>query len=570
MNEFEYDVVICGGGLAGLTLALQLSREAPDTRVAIVERQQRPLPVAAHKVGESAVEIASEYLLNVLGLDSYIRDRHLPKFGLRFWLGRHGLPLRRRVEYGPRDFPLVPSLHLDRGILEQDLRDMTVDAGTALMEGRVVDRIELGKDGARHRITVRDLSTGDVSTLSSRWVVDATGRRRLLQCQLGLSTDAAHHCSAAWWRVKGIYDVARLLGADAATTDRRGDVERWLSTNHLMGRGYWVWLIPLPSEHMSIGIVSDEHIHPISGYNSSERAMGWLRATEPDLASFLEGSEVEDFYALKNFSYWSKQVFSVERWACVGDAGVFSDPLYSPGSDFTAFTNTLTTRLILDDGAGRLDPETVSVYNRLVLSDVGENTLALYRQNYATFGSTRVTIAKTHWDTCYYWAFPGALFFNGHFDREVLKRYSRIAQRFLTLNGNMQRLFREWADRAGNDGPEERAYIAYSGMPFFRSLQAELAKRKSPDDMLAVMHANLNRFESWAIVMTRHVVAECMPEYASRIAAASIDPYHASLDPASWAGIEQSMEAEASAARYIEEMGAQARAFISAPCSWAS
>ena len=39
---------------------------------------------------------------------------------------------------------------------------------------------------------------------------------------------------------------------------------RWLSTNHLVGAGYWVWLIPLGSGATSVGIVTDETIHPQS------------------------------------------------------------------------------------------------------------------------------------------------------------------------------------------------------------------------------------------------------------------------------------------------------------------
>jgi hypothetical protein len=320
---------------------------------------------------------------------------------------------------------------------------------------------------------------------------------------------------------------------------------------------------------MSIGIVADEHLHPVREYNSIERASAWLARHEPDVAAFLAPAEVEDFYALKSFSYWSRQVFSAERWACVGDAGVFADPLYSPGSDFTALTNTLTTRLIADDAAGRLDAETVRVYNRLVLSDIGENTLELYRDNYASFGCTRVTVAKTHWDTCYYWALPAALFFNGHFEPRVLDRYSEVAQRFLVLNRRVQKLFRDWAERIGDDAPDAREYVAYSGMPFFRSLQAELLKPRGPDEMLAAMQTHLERFESWAIVLFRQAVAECLPGRSADVDGASVDPYRLSLDPSAWGAGQLFSPHPAAQSPHLEEMRAQARQFISAPCSWA-
>ena len=55
------DVAILGGGLAGLCLALQLKLAEPHRSVTIFERNKHPVPEAAHKVGESSVEIGAYY-----------------------------------------------------------------------------------------------------------------------------------------------------------------------------------------------------------------------------------------------------------------------------------------------------------------------------------------------------------------------------------------------------------------------------------------------------------------------------------------------------------------------------
>ena len=81
----QHDVIILGGGLAGLTLSLQLKQRFPDLDILILERRSHPVPEAAHKVGESTVEIAAQYFANVLGLKEYLQRFQLKKFGFRFF-----------------------------------------------------------------------------------------------------------------------------------------------------------------------------------------------------------------------------------------------------------------------------------------------------------------------------------------------------------------------------------------------------------------------------------------------------------------------------------------------------
>src|SRR3954462_6457661 len=85
MSELRSDVLILGGGLAGLTLAIQLRRELPHASVRVLERRRHPVPPAAFKVGESTVEIGAHYFSHVLGLREHLETQQIRKFGFRFF-----------------------------------------------------------------------------------------------------------------------------------------------------------------------------------------------------------------------------------------------------------------------------------------------------------------------------------------------------------------------------------------------------------------------------------------------------------------------------------------------------
>ena len=68
----DHDVSIVGGGVAALTLALEIRRARPTTRILVIEPNAHPVPEITHTVGESTVEVSAHYLRDRLGLGDHL------------------------------------------------------------------------------------------------------------------------------------------------------------------------------------------------------------------------------------------------------------------------------------------------------------------------------------------------------------------------------------------------------------------------------------------------------------------------------------------------------------------
>jgi flavin-dependent dehydrogenase len=465
------DVAIVGGGLAGLTLALQLRARLPSLTITVLERDVHPVPHAAHKVGESTVEIGGHYLDTVLGLEAHLREQQLRKFGFRFFFSEGTPHIDAVTELGASRYLHTPGYQLDRGILENFLAERAQALGVRLLTGATVREMRLADRGA-HSVLYQQ--QGAEHEVTADWLVDASGRAGLLRRQLGMQVDNGHYANAAWFRLATRIDIDDW-SMDATWHARCDYRERWLSTNHLVGPGYWVWLIPLSSGSHSIGIVADEAMHPLRGFNSFERALGWLHQHQPRLAQVVHGARdtLQDFAALRRFSYGCKHVFSARRWALTGEAGLFLDPFYSPGTDFIAISNTYITELIARERAGESIEMHAHLFEQIYLSFY-ESTLVLFRDQYVMFGDAEVMPAKVIWDYTYYWGILCQFFFQRRLtDVAALSRLRRELTAVQALNLRVQELLRAWSKAARPANPAR--LLDQAALPWFAELNRGLA-----------------------------------------------------------------------------------------------
>lgn len=495
----QTDIAIIGGGLAGLTLALQLKRTIPNVAVSVFEKSKFPLPKRIHKVGESMVEISSWYLSQVLGLRDYLLEWHLPKFGLRFFIkGREGQDISIRPEYGLLDIPEVlastnspiPGVHLttfnvDRGQLENQLYQLCLNEGVEVYDSTEISSIDIGKP---HRIQVRN----DVSSTEfrSHWIIDCSGWAGILAHQLNVRKYYSHHTNAVWFRLDGRIDPDSFTDSQNFL-DRTYSSMRWMSTNHFMGNGYWIWLIPLPGNATSVGIMADPTVHDLDKFKEFKLTMQWLKKEEPVLTDAISAYKPLDFYANQVQSFFTTQSFSTEKWAISGESGFFTDALYSPGGDFIAVGNTLITEMVQADfSSNKARMVAIMKFGDQFLKDLFDHYTGIYRDAYKFMGNPSTMIQKVAWDTAVYFGYNVTLFRNNRLcDPLFHRRISDESKKLKKLQKQMMGYFRNYKH---NEKSLDGHFIDQAKIKSVQSLYLSTKHPLTDSELEAQLRSNMN------------------------------------------------------------------------------
>jgi flavin-dependent dehydrogenase len=358
--QHDYDAVIIGGAFSGAATALMLKRKRPDARILIIEKTQE----FDRKVGESTTELSSCYMTRILGLTHYLGHEQLAKQGLRMWFSnRTDQAFDDCVEIGARYQTRLQTFQVDRAKLDSHILELAVAAGCDLWRPAKVAKCELaGKTGQRLSLAL----DGEERNVSTTWVIDASGRAAFLARKLGyFRPNTEHPINAVWARFTDVkqwdnYEWRERFPkyANACLTSRE-----W-ATNHLMGHGWWCWIIPLRGGDVSAGIVYDSRIFTLpDGASLGERLHSHILDHPVGREIFGRARIIEnDVHAFSALPYDSEKVCG-DGWAAVGDATSFIDPLYSPGLDFCSYTSYYVSDLVARSLSGENVSEQLDYYN---------------------------------------------------------------------------------------------------------------------------------------------------------------------------------------------------------------
>lgn len=436
-------IAIIGNGIVANMGALYFRRRLPESVEVVVigpdDRSGLPL------VGESTTEITGNFLENQLGLREYLHQNHLPKYALTYYFklnpddpcdrtysvhGTESLP--ETLPPGENGAPPTPiSWQLNRWTFDRDLKQMVAENdGIRRIKGLVTD-IEIdGQSGHTLQIAGSD---GDSQTLTADWVIDATGRKRLLGKKLGLTVRPAGQRDCFWFWVadfdRSLLSQLHVLGPQPPAPGEPGHYDRYYTTHHFMGQGNWIWMIPIKaednSELISVGFVSHPD-HFKGEVKSVDSFMDYVSGVHPVVTDLVKSGRIVDTQTLRHYHYVTSKVYSPDRWAIVGDAAFAPDPLFSNGLAFCVLQLEQLGQMIDQDCAGTLTPEFVdrlgSAFMVPVLSSQGTIT-----NWYPTMHDPLLSSMRIRWiETVYFYMFLPLVANHCHFDPERMRMWKAL------------------------------------------------------------------------------------------------------------------------------------------------
>lgn len=319
-------VIVMGCSISSYLCACYLKKQHPELSVKIIGQRNPKLPL----VGESLTEF-STLLMHEIGLSAYLEEKQYHKYGLTFYFKEEidNPKSRRYAVHEALQVPPIPANLINRFTFDQHLHSFTQQLGVEIIEGKISD-IQI-KPQARHSVTYK-LAGDRIGNQEADWLIDASGRSRLLGRTLDLPKTELYSRSSFWFRLVD-FDRAELSKIEAFRVEHH-NFDPYYVTHHFLGRANWLWLIPVRTdtfkEMISIGLVwrpdlCDAKIKSISDFQE------WVAKEHPVICDLVSSGRILDTNLFSNYLYDTPHIYSRDRWFLLGDAGDTVDPLYSTG-----------------------------------------------------------------------------------------------------------------------------------------------------------------------------------------------------------------------------------------------
>jgi hypothetical protein len=322
MVSFDADVIIIGAGPSGAVAAALLCQQG--FKVLVLERELFP----RFSIGESLLPQTMVYLEQAGMLAAVDEAGFQYKNGAAFRYQDH----YNDFDFGEKFSPGPGSTYqVQRADFDKILADSAAQQGADIRYQHEITSVEITPDFAA---VVCSNSEGVAQRWCARFILDASGFGRVLPRLLDL-----HQPSDFPVRQSVFTHIEDNI------TCREHDRNKILVTVHPQHRDVWFWLIPFGNGRCSLGVVATPAF--LAQYAMAPKALlQQLVSEDAALASLLaEACYDTDVRQITGYSADVKTLHG-ERFALLGNAGEFLDPVFSSGVTIAVKSASLAAELL--------------------------------------------------------------------------------------------------------------------------------------------------------------------------------------------------------------------------------
>jgi len=343
------DILIIGGGPAGSTAGTLLAREGHQ--VTLLEKARFP----REHVGESLLPFCFE-LFQSLGVLDQFKSMFVRKPSVRF-LSCDGTSATNWCFNEVIKDDSFLSFHVDRKIFDERLLNNARTHGVDVQEETKVTNVRFDEAADCVEVTSRQ-GNGGSQKQRARFLIDASGRSSFLASSNGWRVpNQGFERTAIWTHWSDVRKMTHGLEQGSALIIYLGGEKRG-----------WIWVFPLSDGHVTAGVVMETaYLQSQKQELLNQGVQNWQRElyrqelmeSAVSRKILADAKEVRPVMVEGDYSYNSTQNYG-RRFALVGDANRFVDPIFSSGVYLSMKSAQLTASALdtmlqkgnLDNNAG--------------------------------------------------------------------------------------------------------------------------------------------------------------------------------------------------------------------------